>query len=206
MNPRVLSKEAWAMVRRLEKAQVLAPWILAGGTGLALQLGHRISIDLEFFSEHPFDSQGLRVSLAGLGQLEVQAQDADTLHVRLDGIRLSFLKSEVPFVFPTTAYRGLRLADARDIAAMKIVAVGGRGSRKDFVDLHAYLEAGGDFPSLMELLNRRYAGTSFNAVHLLRSLVYFEDAEQEPMPRMIHKTAWKDIRARLEEEVRRWAP
>lgn len=206
MNPRVLPKEAWAVVRKLQGAARLEPWILAGGTGLALQLGHRVSIDLDFFSEQPFDPQSLRMRLAELGQLEVQAQDENTLHVRLDGVRLSFLKSEVSFLFPATDYRGLRVADPRDIAAMKIVAVGGRGSRKDFVDLHAYLEAGGDFPALMEILRRRYASTTFSEVHLLRSLVFFEDAEQEPMPRMIRKAVWKDVRARLEEEVRRWAP
>jgi hypothetical protein len=89
---------------------------------------------------------------------------------------------------------------------MKIVAIGGRGSRKDFVDLYAYLEAGGDFPSLMEILKRKYAKTSFNEMHLLRSLVYFDDAESEPMPRMLRSVTWKNIRSRLEEEARRWAP
>jgi len=206
VNPKVLPKEAWAVVRRLTSSNVLDPWILAGGTGLALQLGHRVSIDLDFFAEGAFDTQGLRAELAGRGRLEVQAQDANTLHVRLDGIRLSFLRSETSFLFPTTPYRGLRIADPRDIAAMKIVIVGGRGGRKDFVDLHAYLEAGGDFGSLMEILRRRYAGTAFNEVHLLRSLVFFDDAEQEPMPRMLHATSWKDVRARLEAEVRLWAP
>jgi len=206
MNPKVLPKEAWSVVRKLERTGLLTDWILAGGTGLALHLGHRISIDLGFLSEEEFDSQALRSALSRLGRLEVQAQDADTLHVLLDGVRLSFLRSEAPFLFPTVEYRGLRVADPRDVAAMKIVAIGGRGNRKDFVDLHAYLEAGGDFPSLMGVLKRRYSGTAFNEMHLLRSLVYFDDAEKEPMPRLIRRTEWKGIRAHLEAEAGRWAP
>jgi hypothetical protein len=206
MNPRVLPQEAWKLVHQLGGAGLLEPWTLAGGTGLALQLGHRVSIDLDFFTEDRLDVGALRRSLAPLGALEIQYQDENTLHVRLNGIRLSYLRSEAPFLCPPVEYRGLRLADPRDIAAMKIITIAGRGSRKDFVDLYAYLEAGGDFPGLMEIVRRRHANVSFNEIHLLRSLVYFEDAEQEPMPRMLHKVDWPEIRARLEEEVRRWAP
>lgn len=89
---------------------------------------------------------------------------------------------------------------------MKLVAIAGRGSRKDFIDLYAYFEAGGDFPGLIQILRQRYAATSFNEVHLLRSLVYFEDAEQEPMPRTLREISWPKVRRRLEDEVRRWAP
>ena len=206
MNPRVLPKKAWVVVGQLEEAGMLAPWILAGGTGLALQLGHRVSIDLDFFCEDTFDTAALRAKLADRGKLDVQAVAQDTLHVRLDGIRLSYLRSEVPFLFPPVEYRGLRVADPRDIAAMKVVAVAGRGSRKDFVDLYAYMEAGGDFQTLVETVRQRYVNTSFNEVHLLRSLVFFDDAEQEPMPRMLKKATWPAIRKRLEDEVRRWAP
>ena len=206
MNPKVLPREAWAVVRKLEPFHAEGAWILAGGTGLALQLGHRVSLDLDFFSEAAFDGDLLRSHLGRLGSLEIQAQDTDTLHTRFDAIRLSYLRTEAPFLFPTIDYRGLRVADARDIAAMKIIAIGGGGSRKDFVDLHAYLLAGGDFPGLLEIVRRRYVTTAFNEVHLLRSLVFFEDAEKEPMPRMLRSTTWNDVKSRLEEEARRWAP
>jgi Nucleotidyl transferase AbiEii toxin, Type IV TA system len=206
MNPKVLPRECWNIVRKLEEFHSKVPWILAGGTGLALQLGHRVSLDLDFFSETPFDSNSFRSNLGQLGRLEVQAQNTDTLHTRFEGVRLSYLRAEAPFLYAPIDYRGLRIADARDIAAMKIIAIGGRGSRKDFVDLHAYLEAGGDFPALWEIVRRKYVNTSFNEVHLLRSLVFFEDAEKEPMPRMLRPTTWPDIRTRLEEEARRWAP
>lgn len=206
MNPRVLPAKAWTVVRALHHAGLLEPWWLAGGTGLALQLGHRVSVDLDFFAEVPFDAAALRAQLAERGRIELQAQAENTLHVRMDGIRLSYLRAEVPFLFPPIEYRQLRVADARDIAVMKLVAIAGRGSRKDFVDVYAYFEAGGDFPGLIQILRQRYAATSFNEVHLLRSLVYFEDAEQEPMPRTLREISWPKVRRRLEDEVRRWAP
>lgn len=206
MNPKVLSPQAWAVVKTLDKGSLLESWILAGGTALALQLGHRISLDLDFFIAESFEPQAVRAKLAGLGELEVQTMATDSLHVRLDGVRLSYLRSEVPFLYEPVEYRGLRLAELRDITAMKVIAVAGRGSKKDFVDLYAYLEAGGTFPELMRSVRKRYRDTKFNEMHLLRSLVYFDDAEDEPMPRMLSKAKWDDIRLRIEEEVRHWAP
>lgn len=142
MNPRVLPAEAWAVVKRLDRAGLPADWILAGGTALALQLGHRVSLDLGFLRHNAFDEATLRASLAKLGRLEVLSMAAGTLHARLDGVFLAFQRSEVPFLYEPAPYRGLRLADVRDIAAMKVIAVAGSGSRKDFVDLHAYFESG----------------------------------------------------------------
>lgn len=206
MNPRVLPTEAWATVRLLAGAGILDDWILAGGTALALQLGHRVSLDLDFFRHGEFDETALRLSLANVGHLEVQSMSAGTLHARLRGVRLSFLRSEAPFLYDPVVYRGLRLADVRDIAAIKVVAVAGRGSKKDFVDLHAYFETGATFSDLLAIVQRRYRDTDFNPMHLLRSLVYFEDAETEPMPRMLTRVSWPQVRRRLESEARNVAP
>lgn len=206
MNPKVLPAEAWAVVKSLGSTDLLNGWILAGGTALALQLGHRVSVDLDFFRYGDFEVTPLREALAGLGKFEVSAMAPGTLHCRLDDIRLTFLRSEVPFLYEPVPYRGLHLADVRDIAAMKVIAVAGRGAKKDFIDLHAYLEAGASFPDLMALVRQRYRNTEFNVMHLLRSLVYFDDAETEPMPKMLSKTGWPEIRMRLEREARDWAP
>jgi hypothetical protein len=206
VNPRVLPAEAWAVVRLLAGTGILEDWILAGGTALALQLGHRVSLDLDFFRHGEFDETALRVSLADVGHLEVQSMSAGTLHARLKGVWLSFRRSEVPFLYGPVVYRGLQLADVRDIAAMKVIAAAGRGSKKDFIDLHAYFETGATFGDLMAVVQRRYRDTEFNSMHLLRSLVYFADAEAEPMPRMLSRVAWPQVRRRLESEARNSAP
>jgi len=127
MHPKVLGAEGWAVVSKLASAGHLEGWTLAGGTGLALQFGHRRSVDLVFFRTETLDSEVLIGHLSRLGSIAVQSRAAGTLHVVLNGIRLSFLEAQAPFLFPGTPYRGLLIADPRDIAIMKVVAIGGRG-------------------------------------------------------------------------------
>jgi hypothetical protein len=203
MHPKVLSPKAWGTVRVLAKGGWLDSWILAGGTGLALHLGHRYSEELGLFGFEPFDPPGLAEALSGLGRVRVQNRSADTLHLELNGLRLSYLRAQVPFLFQGTAYRGLTLADPGDIAVMKVIAIGGRGSRKDFVDLFFYLKSGGTLEGVITLLHRRFQGVDHNTYHLLKSLVYFADAEEEPMPKMIRPVEWETVKEFLVVEVRR---
>ncbi len=205
MHPKVLSPRAWKVTKRLVQSGLAEGWILAGGTGLALQLGHRISHDLDFFRAEAFEPSRLIDSLSGLGILAVQGQSEGALHVVLGGARLSFLRAQAPLVFPGTPYRGLTIADPRDIAVMKLVAIGGRGSRKDFVDLYFHLRSGGAVETLLGLLRRRFVRVDYNEYHLLKSLVFFDDAETEPMPRMLRRVAWKEVKQAIIAEVRRLA-
>ena len=90
MHPKVLSTDGWAIVRRLRAARLLQGWTLAGGTGLALQLGHRYSDDLAFFRHGRSDLDRLVGALADVGKVVVQSRAAGTLHVVVDGLRVSF--------------------------------------------------------------------------------------------------------------------
>ena len=82
-------------------------------------------------------------------------------------------------------------------------AISGRGSRKDFVDLHFYLRGGGSLETALEFLRRRFTHVDYNEYHLMKSLVFFDDAEAEPMPRMLREVAWDDVKKTIIEEVRR---
>jgi hypothetical protein len=203
VHPKVLSATGWTLVRELVRERLVEGWVLAGGTGLALQLGHRVSEDLDFFRVEPFEPEGLALGLSRLGQLEVQSRSAGTLHASLRGIRLSFVHAEAPLLFPGTPYRGLWIADPRDVAVMKVIAIGGRGSRKDFVDLFFFLRGGGSIEAIFEMIRRRFANIDFNEYHLLRSLTFFEDAETEPMPRLLRQVDWSEIKKAIIAEVRR---
>jgi hypothetical protein len=203
MHPKVLSPESWALLRGLRAQGWLQVWGLAGGTGLALQLGHRFSEDLDFFHHEAFDSDSLVDSLSKLGSLIIQSRSPGALHVVLAGTRFSFLQAQAPLLFEGTSYRGLTLADPRDIAVMKLVAIGGRGSRKDFVDLYFYLRSGGSLEGSFSLLRRRFAEIDYNEYQLLKSLVYFADADAEPMPRMIRDATWETVKEAIVAEVLR---
>jgi hypothetical protein len=203
VHPKVIDADGWRLVRELVRADLMAGWVLAGGTGLALQLGHRLSEDLGFFRAGPFEPEGLATALARVGPVHVQARTTGTLHVSLEGLRVSFLSTQAPLLFPGTTYRGLVVADPRDIAVMKVIAIGGRGSRKDFVDLFFYLRTGGSLEAVFDMIRRRFVAIDFNEYHLLRSLTFFEDAESEPMPRMLRRVTWPDIKKTIVAEVRR---
>ncbi len=203
MHPTVLGAEGWRIVRELAHAGLTTGWTLAGGTGLALHFGHRVSDDLDFFRSGPFDAEELAEGLARVRPVRIQSRSEGTLHAVLSELRVSFLAAQAPLLFPGTKYRGIVVADPRDIAVMKVIAIGGRGSRKDFVDLHFYLGAGGSLEDVFAMIRRRFARIDYNEYHLLRSLVFFEDAETEPMPRMLRAVRWADVKKALVAEVRR---
>jgi len=203
VHPKVLGPDAWSLVRRLVSEGVPTGWTLAGGTGLALQIGHRYSDDLDFFRFEAFEVPDLIRDLSRIGSVSVQGRAEGTLHAVVKGIRLSFLRADVPLLFDGTPYRGIKIADPQDIAVMKIVAIGGRGSRKDFVDLYFYLRGGGSLETAFELLGRRFTHVDYNEYHLLKSLVFFDDAETEPMPRMLREVFWDEVKKTIVAEVQR---
>lgn len=205
MHPKVLSDAAWHVVADLSRADLLEGWVLAGGTGLALQLGHRYSEDLDLFRPSAFDPERLAEALSRVGETVVQSRSEDTLHALVGDLRLSFLRARPPLLFPGAAYRDLSVADPRDIAVMKVIAIGGRGSRKDFVDLYFYLQGGATLDGVFELIRRRFQRLDYNEYHLLKSLAYFEHAETEPMPSMIKLVEWSEVRRTIEDAVRRLA-
>jgi len=182
---------------------LLEGWVLAGGTGLALQFGHRYSEDLDLFRPETFDPQLVLHELAKLGTVVVQSRSSGTLHAAVNRVRLSFLETQADFLYPGTRYRGMIIADPADIAVMKLVAIGGRGSRKDFVDLFFLFRNGVSLDTIFKMLRKRFRGIDYNEYHLRKALVYFADAESEPMPNMIRKVSWETMKEAIVEEVLR---
>ena len=180
--------------------QLKGGFYLAGGTALAIELGHRRSIDLDWFSAADFSHLILKKTMSDAGSFELNGEEEGTIHGVLDGVRISFLRYPYPLLFPVIAFEGASLADERDIAAMKIDAVSSRGSKKDFIDLYFLLEKY-SLAELLEIFERKYAGIKFNELHILKSLSYFDDAESEPMPVMLMPVSWEEVRKKITAEV-----
>jgi hypothetical protein len=176
-------------------ADALQGWTLAGGTGLALHFGHRISEDFDFFRTDLMHVGALHDLFRDLGAYETLQEAEHTLTVLHGQVKLSFFRIRDPFIFPQTPYRFFALAHVTDIALMKLVAISGRGSRKDFIDLYRILMSDVALPELFELLPRKYQAGRANAYHILKSLTYFADAETEPMPRMLEPFDWEECKA-----------
>lgn len=175
---------------------------LAGGTALAIQLGHRLSIDLDWFSAKDFSRDALRENLSQLGRFEITEEEVGTLHGLLDGVRISFLRYAYPLLFPLVEFEGVQLADERDIAAMKLDAVSSRGSKKDFIDIYFLLEKY-SLSELLMIFEKKYAGIKFNKLHILKSLSYFDNAENEPMPIMLKSVSWEEVKKKVIAESNR---
>jgi hypothetical protein len=188
------SRKLLDSLKRLSRP-ALRGWTLAGGTGLALRVGHRLSDDFDFFRTDDMDRRGLQDALSVLGEIETLQQGEKTLGVLLSGVKLSFFQIGDSFLFPVTQYSFFRIADTRDIALMKLTAIANGGSRKDIIDLFRILQTGPALQEYLDLLPRKYGTGRTNAYQVLMSLTYFDDAEEEPMPKMIGPFDWEECKA-----------
>ena len=179
----------------------LQQFVLVGGTALALQLGHRKSIDLDLFTVSDFRSDELNAELTGEYAIQVVTQMPQTLICQINQIKVDFIRFKYPYIRELIQVDGIRMAAMEDIAAMKLDAITGRGSKKDFYDLYALL-AHYDLPMLLDFYQAKYAHqTTF---HVLRSIAYFADAEHDPDPIVLDRsTTWVMVKKRIEQAIQK---
>ena len=140
MYKKSLNIKTEALIKKIESARFVKKFYLAGGTALALQIGHRQSIDLDFFINNNFELEELINELSTLGKYRLNYKNHITLDGLLDEVKISFFKYDYPQLYPFIYFNNIRLADIRDIAPMKIAAIASRGSKKDFIDLYFLME------------------------------------------------------------------
>ena len=186
----------------LAETGLTEPFYLAGGTAIALHLGHRISVDLDFFGPDPFDSDQLAARLSDLGQFRLERLAEDTLLGELGGVRISFFRYRHALIGEPVSVLGVSVAGIEDIAAMKLDAISRRGSRRDFVDLYFIAQSGLTVSEALQWYQRKYAGLKLDLVHLVKSLAYFVDAEADPMPQMLVEVSWDEVKWFFECEAR----
>lgn len=200
----VISDATETALRSLRDAGQLERFYLAGGTGLALQFGHRLSHDLDFFSKELFDEEFLLQHIGRHEQLSDVSKGPHTLHAVLHNSKVSFLGYDYPVLFPLERFEEVAIADPRDIACMKVSAIASRGTMRDFVDLYVAAERF-SLRSLLQLFDRKYARTGYNKVHILKSLTFFEDAEKDSMPHLLVPLEWNAVKRFFEREAPRLA-
>lgn len=203
MRTEILTVHQSDVLERLKGLSEVVGFYLAGGTALALRLGHRRSIDFDFFTAGDFDAIDLRERLRAIfGEVPIRSQAPRTLYVTLLGVTTSFFAYRYPMLdSPEATPWGFGLAGLRDIAAMKLEAVAGRGSRKDFIDLY-FLCRRFDLPEIFRCFAEKYRGAGTDPYHRLRALAYFDDAEAEPMPAMLAPVVWAEVRRYFETRAR----
>ncbi len=189
----------------LKQQDFINNYYLAGGTALALQLGHRLSTDLDWFSTESKllapEREAIIRTLQASDQLRIISEQDSMLFVQLAGTDVSFIYQQHALLYETIKYLGIKLASPIDIGLMKLAAVNSRGTRRDFVDLYC-LQDLVSLKQLLKLAEEKYANRPNFLAIAARALAYFEDAEQQPMPRMYIDVQWKDVKRYCETAAR----
>jgi len=175
---------------------LLKDFFLVGGTALALQIGHRISIDLDLFSTDPFDKDQMLSDLESVYNFQLDYENKNTLKGEIKGVKVDFITHNYPLVKPLIHTEGIRMASADDIAAMKLNAISGDGTRlKDFVDV-AYLSSTLTLADMVDAYEEKYA--SRNPAMVVKALDYHHDINfNENIEMLSGSYHWKNIEARL---------
>lgn len=186
------------LLKRLSGKDFLAESRLVGGTALALQYGHRMSVDLDFFGKIETDNIDIKEQLQDVGKLSVIKESRNINVFVIDGVKVDFINYPYQWIDEAVVDETVLLASPRDIAAMKVNAIEGRGSKKDFIDLYFLLQ----HYSIQDILGfyaKKYP--EYSIFRALMSLTYFEDAESQFMPKMFTNVSWEDIKNTLRKAV-----
>lgn len=179
---------------------------LAGGTALALQLGHRVSVDLDFFStSDELLEEGRReivVAWRDRFPFEISGDTAGQLLLTVQGSRVHFFSYGYPLLAPTVMVEGVALAGLLDIGLMKMDAIVGRGARKDFYDLY-FLAQVTPLAEMIEQGQRKYTHARDFAMMVLAALADFAYADQQAAIETFPPTDWQRVKAFFVQEVRR---
>lgn len=210
-HPEVMPVEQRRMLRQLGSIAADRGLYLAGGTALAIQIGHRRSVDLDWFSTAAVDPMELAASLKQSGvPFDIGDLQEGTLHGTAQGVKLSFIEYRYPALVPPVEWPEyqVRLAGLEDLACMKLSAIGGRGGKKDFIDIFALGREHFTLEQMLSLYERKYDVSDLT--HVLYALTYFDDAEEEEAPEMLWSGEWDDVKLTIEgwvrEYVRKQAP
>jgi hypothetical protein len=197
----ILRKKTKNIFNSIGNYRFISDFYLAGGTALALKIGHRRSYDLDFFSQRPFNEAKIITNLIQLGDFHLEKKSEHSVIGILNEIKISFLGYPYPLLQPFSKINKINIADISDIACMKIDAIASRGTKRDFIDIYFISH---EFLPLAEILKnfkRKYASLNYNMLHIKKSLVYFADADNEPMPSMLKPVNWREVKKFFKKEI-----
>ena len=182
------------LLKKLQSIPILHNTRLVGGTALALQIGHRKSVDLDFFASE----DELTMALEQIGSLVV-LKESPHIHIyQLNNVKIDVVDYQYSWIDDAVVMQGIRMASLRDIAAMKITAIIGRGTKKDFIDI-AFLLQRFSINKILDFYSQKYPdGSTFMA---MKSLAYFDDAEEDIMPYMLTDISWEKIKSQILSEI-----
>ncbi len=186
LHKEAIGKDTLELLKTLQKDNMLKDLRLAGGTALALQIGHRTSDDLDLFTQQDFDTDQLLEYLENSYHFRLEYSARNTLRGIIDNVNLDFIAHQYPLAGNYITVEEIRMLSIEDIAAMKLNALAGDGTRaKDFIDIYFILKQF-SLHQILDFYSTKYI--TRNRFHVLKSLSYFDDIDETAWPKMILET------------------
>lgn len=198
LHTQCVSKELLELLTQLSVIEVFQNLYLVGGTALALQVGHRNSIDIDLFGEHQLDNEVILSNFQKLGKVEIIGSSKSILAAFVNEIKVDVVKYPYQWLKEPVVVNELKMASLEDIAAMKIAAITQRGSKKDFIDLY-YLLKQFTLKEILQFYSDKI--TDGNLWLAIRSLTFFNDADIQPSPKLFSNTSWEHMKSIILKEV-----
>lgn len=190
--------ELMELLKKIMSENLFSDFILVGGTSLSLQMGHRNSIDIDLFGNSEINFELFIEKLSEYGDVKVAQSTKNILITKINDVKVDFVNYKYPLLTDCLYTDNIRMLSTKDIAAMKLNAIAGRGSKKDFIDLYFLLN---EF-SLREILSFYEEKFSDGSVFMVqKSLTYFEDADFQLQPKMFLDFNWETCKQKIIEEV-----
>ena len=201
LSLRTVTPDTLELLKALMSAPELSSLRLVGGTALALQYGHRVSVDLDLFGEVTIDKFELLSLLQGLGEVRVINETKNIHQYFVNGIKVDIVNYPYSWIDAPVEEDCIRLASPKDIAALKINAIEGRGTKKDFIDMYLLLQHY-SLEDILTFYQQKYP--DYSIFRALRSLTYFDDADDQIMPQMFVEDTWENMKENVQTHVMRY--
>lgn len=198
LSLRTVEPHTLELLRAISNLSIASETRLVGGTSLALQYGHRNSVDLDFFGSVPFDDNMIESALKSVGTLQVIKRTPNIKMYVIDGVKIDIVNYCYDWIDEPVIEDDMRLASPKDIAAMKINAIEGRGKKKDFIDIYVLLQHY-SLQELMQFYKQKYP--EYSEFRALLSLSYFTDADEQMMPTMYIQDTWEEMKDYIQHVV-----
>lgn len=188
------------LLKKIMKEEIFSNYFLVGGTSLALQIGHRNSVDIDLFGNQEINHDLFFKLLNTFGKTEISKSSKNILITEVEGIKVDFVNYQYQLLENPIEIDGIRMLSKKDIAAMKLNAITGRGSKKDFIDLYFLLQEF-SLKQMIGFYNQKYFdGSEFL---LYKSLNYFEEADIQPQPKVFKEFDWDEAKKYILGEVKK---
>lgn len=191
-----IARPTLELLKKLEAEVAMTDFNLAGGTSLALYLGHRVSIDLDLFTPKPFDAKNMEKFLAAKYGFRTDFMEKNTLKGFIAGVKIDCITHSYDYLEEPYTESDIRLYSIQDIVAMKLSAIADNGSRlKDFIDI-AFLSTRFPFKSMLKMYERKFPGS--NLIRPFKAITYFDDIDfEEDIVMLNGRYEWRPIEKRL---------